>query len=193
MFILPNEKISEILNEVCNPELQWKLLTPISDFENTYQVLINNQQCSSRDNCRTLYPIMENQEIPEDHLLKKSFNIIKDTKNDLGHTGIFGKISLWRVNPAGKVNYHTDTWKYHFKIKRYMINVNMDPLLCDLIVNEGKIDFPIGGIYCLPLTIKHKIDTRMHVPAYFLNFDTYISTTTYEEYLSQGGEELFYH
>lgn len=191
MLILPDYIIDNIITEIknCPPNL-WKPVPPETDFEKTFQVLINNQQCSSYDNCRTIFPIQKNQLVAPNNPFFNSFEIIKNTKFFLQHTGIYGKVSIWKINPSGCVNYHTDIWKYHYQIKRWMINVNMDQNKCDIIVNDEKINVPIGGVYCLPHLIKHKINMTMEYPAYFLNFDTYLNTTTYEEYLALGGPKL---
>ena len=52
----------------------------------------------------------------------------------------FGKVSLWKLMPAGIIETHRDSYKYHLMIDRYILNINMNNKSVDIIVNDKKID-----------------------------------------------------
>ena len=103
----------------------------------------------------------------------KTLNFCKYTKNIFGHSGEFGKMAIWKLEPNDKILPHADLFEYHSYVRRWVCNLNLDSNLTDIIINDQKIEIQQGGIFELELPLVHSFINKSNETWYFLTFDTW--------------------
>jgi len=103
----------------------------------------------------------------------ETINFCKYTKDIFGHSGEFGKMAIWKLEPSEKVLPHADLLDYHSYVRRWVYNLNLDSNLTDIIVNDKKIEIQQGWAFELELSLVHSFINNSNEPWYFLTFDTW--------------------
>ena len=103
----------------------------------------------------------------------ETLNFCKYTQKLVNHSGIFGKMAIWKLEPGEKIEPHVDDLDYHSYIKRWIYNLNLDSSLTDTIIDNNKLELQQGWFFELELSLVHSFINNSSEPWYFLTFDTW--------------------
>lgn len=120
------------------------------------------------------------QELRQSYLQKfvrpgftNTLNFCRYTKDILGHSGEFGKMAIWKLEPNEKVLPHADLLDYHSYVRRWIYNINLDSNSTDIIIDNKKIEIEPGWLFELELPLVHSFINKSKETWYFLTFDTW--------------------
>jgi len=97
----------------------------------------------------------------------------KYTKNILNHSGIFGKIAIWKLEPREDIEPHFDNLEYHLHVNRWIYNLNLDSASTDIIIDNKKLEIQQGWSFELELPLLHTFINKSSEVWYFLAFDVW--------------------
>jgi len=103
----------------------------------------------------------------------ETLNFCKYTQTFANHSGIFGKMAIWKLEPKEEIEPHVDNLEYHSYIQRWIYNLNLDNSLTDTIIDNSKLELQQGWFFELDLSLVHSFINKSSEPWYFLTFDTW--------------------
>ncbi len=104
---------------------------------------------------------------------KETLNFCKHTKDILNHSGIFGKMAVWKLEPGEEVEPHADLLEYHLYVNRWIYQLNLDSSNTDIIVDNKKLEMQPGWMFELDLPLVHSFINKSSETWYFLTFDAW--------------------
>lgn len=118
----------------------------------------------------TIRPICQNYVRPG---FTETLNFCKHTKDRFNHSGIFGKMAIWKLEPMEEIEPHADLYEYHLYVRRWIYNLNLDSSITDTIIDNKKLEMQPGWIFELDLPLVHSFINKSSETWYFLTFDTW--------------------
>lgn len=103
----------------------------------------------------------------------ETLNFCKHTKDIFNHSGVFGKMAIWKLEPGEEVEPHSDSLEYHLYIRRWTYNLNLDSSNTDIIIDNKKLEMQPGWAFELDLPLVHSFVNKSDETWYFLTFDAW--------------------